>query len=163
MIGSGPPAGTHCRTASYAPERGGSERGGRAAIAVAVVDDRALFGESLATAVNAQAGDVVMSHWRYAQALGDLQTILRDADVVLVCIGRANLTKGSINQLLRALLREDAHPPVAVLADTVSPSMVRSGMSMGLGGMIASTAPLKSVISALRQIHSGATVLPNMN
>ncbi|MCW2238577.1 DNA-binding response regulator [Azospirillum canadense] len=128
-----------------------------------MIDDRALFGESLATAVNAQAGDVVMRHWRCAQALADLQTVQRDADIVLVCIGRASLTKGSTNQLLKALLRDDSHPPVAVLADTVNPNMVRNGMAMGLGGMIASSVPLGSVISALRQIHSGATVLPNMN
>lgn len=171
MVGSGLPASIHRRTSLRAPERGsgGSEvhRGrrpeDRARIVVTVIDDRALFGESLATAVNAQAGDIVMTHWRVGQALADPAAALRDADVVLVCIGRTGLSKGATNHLLKALLGTDPHPPIAVLSDTVSPGMVRTGMGMGLDGIIASTVPLRSVIDALRRIHSGATVLPNMH
>lgn len=138
-----------------------SSSGDRKRVAVTLIDDRALFGESLATAMNAQGLEFVVKHWRSADVIADVGSALQGADLVLVCIGRSNPTKGPVHHLIKALLDESNHPPVAVLADAISPAMVRVVMRMGLRGIVTSTASLNAVINAMRQIHRGATVIPN--
>ncbi|MDQ2101728.1 DNA-binding response regulator, partial [Azospirillum sp. C340-1] len=51
------------------PPRPDGRPGGRRPIAVLLIDDRSLFGESLAAAINAFAPDVAVSHRRSAAAL----------------------------------------------------------------------------------------------
>ncbi|WP_448206894.1 DNA-binding response regulator [Azospirillum sp. sgz302134] len=170
MDGYGLPARYRGTPACSAPD---GNRGGGAArpqnppgdagrIAVLLIDDRVLFGESLAMAMNAQASDLAVTHWRSADVLANLPLVLRGPDVVLVCIGRASLSRGSANRLIRALAAEPGHPPVAVLSDAAGRAMVRAGVRIGLRGVVSGLAPLSTVIGALRQIHQGATVIPSL-
>lgn len=171
MVGFGLSANAQCKSAFFAPAREGGGTAGhrrgplddRKRITVALIDDRALFGESLAMAINAQSPDFAVKHWRSADVLVDVGSALQGIDLVLVCIGRSNPTKGSINQMIKALLDGHTHPPIALLADAVSPAMVRVVMRMGLRGIVTSAASLHAVINAMRQIHRGATVIPNVN
>ncbi|MFL7903700.1 helix-turn-helix domain-containing protein [Azospirillum argentinense] len=135
--------------------------GGRAPITVLLIDDRSLFGESLAAAINAFAPDVAVSHQRSAAALADLPAVLRGADVVLVSIGRADPAKGGIGQLLGALAGGGSHPPVAILADRPGAAVADTAARLGLRGVLSGRMPLAEVIAALRLIHSGGTVSPD--
>ncbi|KAA0680061.1 DNA-binding response regulator [Roseomonas genomospecies 6] len=135
--------------------------GGRAPIAVLLIDDRSLFGESLAAAINASAPDVAVSHRRSAAALADLPAALRGSDVVLVNIGRADPAKGDIGQLLGALTGGTTHPPVALLADRPGPTVTDAAARLGLRGVLSGRMPLAEVIAALRLIHDGGTVSPD--
>lgn len=135
--------------------------GGWTPIAVLLIDDRSLFGESLAAAINALAPDVAVSHRRSAAALVDLSAALRCADVVLVNIGRADPAKGGISQLLSALSGGTAHPPVAVLADRPGPAVTDVAARLGLRGVLSGRMPLAEVVAALRVIHNGGTVTPD--
>lgn len=143
------------------PPRPDGRTGGRAPITVLLVDDRALFGESLAAAINAFAPDVAVSHQRSAVALADLPAALRGTDVVLVSIGRADPAKGGIGQLLDALSGGGSHPPVAVLADRPGAVVVAAATRLGLRGVLSGRMPLAEVIAALRLIHGGGTVTPS--
>ncbi len=129
-------------------------------IAVALIDDRVLFGQSLATAMNDQTTDLVAMHWKSVDALAAVPSVLQDADVVLVCIGRSSLSRGSMSRLIKALLKQDGHPPVAILADTADADIVAAGPAMGLRGVLSGKASLEVVASALRQIHAGGTIVP---
>ncbi|MBB3264553.1 DNA-binding NarL/FixJ family response regulator [Azospirillum sp. OGB3] len=135
--------------------------GGRAPIAVLLIDDRALFGESLAAAINAFAPDVAVSHRRSAAALADLPAALRGTDVVLVSIGRADPAKGGVGQLLDALAVGGSHPPVAILADRPGAAVDAAAARLGLRGVLSGRMPLAEVIAALRLIHGGGTVSPD--
>ena len=171
MVGFGLSANAHSKAAFFAPAREGGGAVGRRQgssddhkrIVVVLIDDRALFGESLATAINAQSPDFAVKHWRSADVLVDVGSALRGVDLVLLCIGRSNPTKGSIHRIINALLEEHEHPPIALLADAISPAMVRVVMRMGLRGIVTSATSLQAVINAMRQIHRGATVIPNVN
>ncbi|TWA91760.1 hypothetical protein FBY14_103250 [Azospirillum brasilense] len=135
--------------------------GGRAPIAVLLIDDRSLFGESLAAAINAFAPDVAVSHRRSAAALADLPAALRGTDVVLVSIGRADPAKGGVGQLLDALAGSGPHPPVAVLADRPGAAVADAAVRLGLRGVLSGRMPLAEVIAALRLIHGGGTLSPD--
>lgn len=135
--------------------------GRRAPITVLLIDDRSLFGESLAAAINAFAPDVAVNHRRSATALADLPAALRGTDVVLVSIGRADPAKGGIGQLLDALSGGGPHPPVAVLADRPGPAVTAAAARLGLRGVLSGRMPLAEVIAALRLIHGGGTVSPD--
>lgn len=142
------------------PPRPDGLTGGRTPIAVLLIDDRSLFGESLAAAINAFAPDVAVSHRRSAVALADLPAALRGTDVVLVSIGRADPAKGGIGQLLDALSGGGSHPPVAVLADRPGVAVAAAAARLGLRGVLSGRMPLAEVIAALRLIHGGGTVSP---
>lgn len=169
MVGFGPPASTLCRSAVHAPEGedGGPDPGRDGSprqddrVVVALIDDRALFGESLAMAMNIQDAGFRATHWTGADAMANLPSALGGADVVLVCLGRATLTRSTTNQLIKALLGVSGHPPIAVLADTISVASVKAGIAMGLRGFMTSDAPLGAVMDALRKIRQGATVIPS--
>ncbi len=171
MVGFGLSTNAHCKSAFFAPEREGGGAAGQRRdspdehkrITVALIDDRALFGESLATAINAQSPDFAVKHWRSADVLVDVGPALRGVDLVLVSIGRSNPTKGSTLQMIKALLERHEHPPIAILADAISPAMVRVVMRMGLRGIVTSATSLHALINAMRQIHRGATVIPTVN
>ncbi|MCW2243597.1 DNA-binding response regulator [Azospirillum canadense] len=130
-------------------------------IAVALIDDRALFGESLATAMNDRATDLVVKHWKSVDALASVPSALQGVDLVLICIGRTSLFRGSMSRLIKVLLKQDRHLPIAILADTADPAMVATGRAMGLRGILSSKASLDAVATALRQIYAGGTVVPN--
>ncbi|MBK4719500.1 response regulator transcription factor [Azospirillum sp. YIM DDC1] len=170
MIGLDAPAGIRREFMPRAPSgaRGGAVpphpdggTGGRAPIAVLLIDDRSLFGESLAAAINAFAPDVAVSHRRSAAALADLPAALRGTDVVLVSIGRADPAKGGVGQLLDALAGSGPHPPVAVLADRPSAAVADAAVRLGLRGVLSGRMPLAEVIAALRLIHGGGTLSPD--
>lgn len=135
--------------------------GGQTPIAVLLIDDRSLFGESLAAAINASAPDVAVIHRRSAEALANLSAALRGADVVLVSIGHAHPAKGGIGQLLNALPGAAAHPPVAVLADRPGPAVIEAVARLGLRGVLSGRMSLAEVAAALRLIHQGGTVTPD--
>ncbi|MDW7556071.1 MULTISPECIES: DNA-binding response regulator [Azospirillum] len=143
------------------PPRQGGRTGGRAPIAVLLIDDRSLFGESLTAAINAFAPDVAVSHQRSTAALADLPAALRGTDVVLVSIGRADPAKGGIGQLLDALAGSGPHPPIAVLADRPGAAVTAAAVRLGLRGVLSGRMPLAEVIAALRLIHGGGTVSPD--
>ncbi|WP_188260359.1 response regulator transcription factor [Azospirillum tabaci] len=155
-----PRAPSGARGAAIPPHPNG-RTGGRAPIAVLLIDDRSLFGESLAAAINAFAPDVAVSHRRSAAALADLPAALRGTDVVLVSIGRADPAKGSVGQLLDALSGGGPHPPIAVLADRPGAAVTAASVRLGLRGVLSGRMPLAEVIAALRLIHGGGTVSPD--
>lgn len=170
MLGLDAPAGNRREFMPRVPPgaRGGphtphpeARAGGRAPIAVLLIDDRSLFGESLAAAINASAPEFAVSHRRGADALADLSATLRGADVVLVNIGRADPARGGIGQLLDALSGAAAHPPVAVLADRPGPAVTDAAARLGLRGVLSGRMPLAEVVAALRLIHDGGTVSPD--
>lgn len=169
MVGYGLPASIPCRSAVYAPEQEAGRPEARRSrsphgpdrIVVTLIDDRALFGESLAMAMNTLNPEFEATHWTSADAMANLPSALRGADVVLVCIGRATLSKGATSQLIKALLGTGGHPPVAVLADTINAASVRAGIGMGLQGFITSDVPLSAVMDALRKVRQGTTVIPS--
>lgn len=168
MVGFGVPADIRHGCPATAPERKGIEPKARSEdppngverIAVLVIDDRTMLGQSLAAAINASTSDISVTHRTTQQALADLPAAFGQADIVLVCVGRAGLVRGAMARTLKRLLAEQPHPPIAILADRTEPSAVDAAMRLNLRGILSSTAPLSTVIDSLRRIHQGATVVP---
>lgn len=168
MVGFAVPAKIRDRMHTAAPEREGGGPATRSGhrrdegerIAVLLIDDRALFGESLVAAINAGTPDISAVHRTSEQALADLPSSLKDADVVLVAAGKSSLTSGPVGQTLKRLLDERRHPPIAIVTDRTGSGVVDEATRLKLRGIVASTAPLSAVVGAIRHIHGGGAVMP---
>lgn len=120
---------------------------------VRLLDDRALFGESLATATASVAPDIRLERMNYREALADPAAAVSGCDIVLVRIHRSGLDRGPGGRTLAAVLASHPHPPVAVLADGQGPRLRKAGVLLGLAGILSTALSLNSVIDALRRMR----------
>ena len=127
----------------------------RAPIRIAVADDRRLVADALAALIRTMDGFELVDVFDGA---ADLPAIVaRDPGVLLVATG-ADPTAGF--RLVRALRESGLRVEIVLLADVLSPELVRFVLDQRLSGLILTDTPASGLAACLGRVASGHAVLP---
>jgi DNA-binding NarL/FixJ family response regulator len=128
---------------------------GPAPIRVAVVDDRRLIGDSLAALIRTMEGFVVVDVFEGAQSVPAI--VARDPSVLLVGVG-AELTPAF--DLVRSLRHVTLSIEIVILADRLSPDLVKFVLDQHLNGLLLTDTPPSELAACLGRVARGHAVLP---
>lgn len=128
---------------------------GRSPVLVSLIDDRALFRDSLAAALNTVA-DIKVQPASPADAGADLPATLRGMHVVLITMDRPGLTKGPCGAVLARVLALEARPAVAVIVGRISRALRREASRLGVDALLTTENGLSALAEDLRRLRAQA-------
>ena len=124
-------------------------------VRVAVADGRRLIAEALAALIRTMDGFVVVDVFDGGEELPAI--VARDPGVLLVGTG-TDLSGGF--QLIRSLREIALHLEIVLVADVLSPELVRFVLAQRLNGLILTDTPAADLAACLGRVASGHAVLP---
>jgi two-component system, NarL family, nitrate/nitrite response regulator NarP len=127
----------------------------RAPIRVSVADDRRLVADALAALIRTMDGFELVDVFDGAAELPAI--VARDPGVLLVATG-ADPTGGF--KLVRELREIGLRAEIVLLADVLSPELVRFTLDQRLSGLILTDTPASGLAACLGRVASGHAVLP---
>jgi two-component system, NarL family, response regulator DesR len=127
----------------------------RSQVRVAVADSRRLVAEALAALIRTMDGFVVVDVFDGAEELPAI--VARDPGVLLVGTG-ADLSGGF--QLIRSLRQIALHLEIVLVADVLSPELVRFVLEQRVNGLILTDTPAADLAACLGRVALGHAVLP---
>ena len=124
-------------------------------VRIAVADNRRLIAEALAALIRTMEGFTVVDVFDGAEEPPAI--VARDPAVLVVGTG-ADPSGGFA--LVRSLRQVAHRPDIVLLADVLSPELVRFVLDQRLNGLILTNAPAADVAACLGRVASGHAVLP---
>jgi PAS domain S-box-containing protein len=150
-VSSDPGVGTTVRVEVPLAEAGS----GRATdVRIVLVDDHVALRESLAAALDREAGFHVVGQ---AASLSDAQALVADVDVAVVDLG---LPDGRGADLIRQLRRLNPRVQALVLTASVDRAEIAQAVEAGAAGVLNKATELDQVVAAVRRLRDGETLLP---
>jgi DNA-binding NarL/FixJ family response regulator len=133
--------------------------GGRGRMAVGLVDAKALRRQGLATILAGSGGEVAV---REAADAAELLADGREAaiELVLLCIGGADIDEPWVRQQLDLLMRDAPALPVLVIADREGIADVARALLSGIRGYIPTSVDTRIALEVLRLVRAGGTFIP---
>jgi DNA-binding NarL/FixJ family response regulator len=126
-------------------------------IRVAIADSRRLLAEALATLLRTMDGFVVVDVFDIDGAEGLPAIIAQDPGVLLVGIGTY---PSSSFELIRSLRQLALQLEIVLVADTLTPELVRFVLDQRLNGLILTDTSPSDLAACLGRVASGHAVLP---
>jgi DNA-binding NarL/FixJ family response regulator len=127
----------------------------RPEVRVVIADNRRLIAEALAALIRTMDGFAVVAVFAEGEELPAI--VARDPGVLLVGTG-ADLSGGF--QLIRSLRQIALQPEIVLLADVLSPELVRFVLEQRLNGLILTDTSAADLAACLGRVASGHAVLP---
>lgn len=124
-------------------------------VRVAVADKRRLVAEALAALIRTMDGFSVVDVFDGAEELPAI--VARNPGVLLVGTG-ADLSSGF--QLIRSLRQIALHLEIVLVADALSPELVRFVLEQRLNGLILTDTPSEDLGACIGRVACGHAVLP---
>jgi DNA-binding NarL/FixJ family response regulator len=134
----------------------GSAREGTPAVRVLLVEDHAAVRQAIAAMFEREPGFTVTGQ---ARTMAEARELLLDVDVD-VAIVDLGLPDGYGGDLIRELRRVNPRAQALVLSATLDRSEIARAIESGAAGTLSKVASLGEVVSTVRRLHAGETLIP---